>query len=228
MAVKSSFVSDCLPIEQILVYGNLPSSLFYKSPVWRKARYNALATHGNRCQLCGNGPQTGTVVHVDHIKPRSLYPESCLDPSNLQILCEDCHSAKGTEWIDDFRAKLSQKSAVELRDLIRINRNCLIVEHRPPHNRREVDVLGASVCTPVKNYRKRWRLFLDFCFRTRKVYSEAAFLTVAEFLECKRSNGHQYEKFLFAKNPTDLVFDIGGAHFPREIRRLLADGQEGV
>lgn len=35
-------MSDILPIEQILVYGNMPSAVFYKTPVWRKVRYEAL------------------------------------------------------------------------------------------------------------------------------------------------------------------------------------------
>lgn len=35
-----------LPIEQILVYGNMPSAVFYKTPIWRKVRYEALTIYG--------------------------------------------------------------------------------------------------------------------------------------------------------------------------------------
>lgn len=37
----------------------------------------------------------GMVMHVDHIKPRSLYPHLALDIANLQIMCNECNVSKG-------------------------------------------------------------------------------------------------------------------------------------
>lgn len=75
---------------------------FYKSPEWRRLRYRALCNHGNACQCCGVKAAPGSPLHVDHIKPRSRYPELELNVSNLQILCEDCNLGKGgwdqTDW----------------------------------------------------------------------------------------------------------------------------------
>jgi 5-methylcytosine-specific restriction endonuclease McrA len=57
------------------------------------------------CELCGAGPSPGHPLHVDHIKPRSRYPELELDPSNLQVLCEDCNLGKSNTDAIDWRTK---------------------------------------------------------------------------------------------------------------------------
>jgi 5-methylcytosine-specific restriction endonuclease McrA len=75
---------------------------FYRSEDWRKLRYLALVEHGGKCQACGASAKTGAVLHVDHIKPRSRYPELQYALSNLQVLCGDCNLGKGawdeTDW----------------------------------------------------------------------------------------------------------------------------------
>jgi X-X-X-Leu-X-X-Gly heptad repeat protein len=42
-------------------------------------------------------------LHVDHIKPRSLYPARALDPENLQVLCRDCNLGKSNKDATDWR-----------------------------------------------------------------------------------------------------------------------------
>lgn len=75
---------------------------FYSTPEWKRARYSALVKHGNSCQCCGRSPKQGVVIHVDHVKPKSIYPELALDANNLQILCSECNEAKSnideTDW----------------------------------------------------------------------------------------------------------------------------------
>lgn len=75
---------------------------FYFSDEWRRLRYKALSLHGNSCQCCGASPKTGAVIHVDHIKPRSKFPDLELELTNLQILCEACNLGKlnidQTDW----------------------------------------------------------------------------------------------------------------------------------
>lgn len=44
-------------------------------------------------------------IHVDHIKPRSIFPSLELDISNLQILCEACNLGKGAWDQTDWRPK---------------------------------------------------------------------------------------------------------------------------
>lgn len=81
-----------------------PVHAFYDSDEWRELRYRALKLHGGSCQCCGNRASPGKPLHVDHIKPRSKFPELELQLSNLQVLCKDCNLGKmawdETDWRD--------------------------------------------------------------------------------------------------------------------------------
>jgi len=78
---------------------------FYRSEAWRKLRYEALKLYGGECMLCGKSKhKDDAILHVDHIKPRSKYPDLALELKNLQVLCEDCNIGKGTWDESDWRA----------------------------------------------------------------------------------------------------------------------------
>ena len=79
------------------------SKSFYSSREWREVRVKALVKNGRKCCLCGRAPKDGIILHVDHIKPRSNYPELELSLSNLQILCEDCNLGKSNHYEEDWR-----------------------------------------------------------------------------------------------------------------------------
>jgi len=81
------------------------SSDFYWSDAWRRLRYQALRASNGECELCHMLPSRGKPLHVDHIKPRSKYPELELDPKNLQVLCYDCNLGKGNTDEIDWRRK---------------------------------------------------------------------------------------------------------------------------
>lgn len=72
---------------------------FLFSKEWKILRYKTLARYGSQCMACRT---TVGVMHVDHIKPRWIYPSLALDPENLQILCSSCNIGKGawdeTDW----------------------------------------------------------------------------------------------------------------------------------
>jgi 5-methylcytosine-specific restriction endonuclease McrA len=59
-----------------------------------------LARYGRKCMLCD---VVDTEIHVDHIKPRSLYPFLSLTFSNLQVLCRDCNMKKSNYHSEDYR-----------------------------------------------------------------------------------------------------------------------------
>lgn len=74
---------------------------FYQSDAWFQLRYQAIKLANGHCQACGvSGKETQ--IHVDHIKPRSKYPNLELVLSNLQILCRPCNLGKSnldeTDW----------------------------------------------------------------------------------------------------------------------------------
>lgn len=83
---------------------------FYSSWEWHKARYQILTKYGAVCMLCHS---TERIV-VDHIKPRSKFPELELDLDNLQVLCNACNRGKSNDDFTDFRPGLSDSEVIEL------------------------------------------------------------------------------------------------------------------
>jgi 5-methylcytosine-specific restriction endonuclease McrA len=80
------------------------SKSFLNSEEWKRLRIQVLKDYGNVCLCCGARPPDA-IIHVDHIRPRALYPELALDYDNLQPLCKDCNEGKGIEDCTDFRPK---------------------------------------------------------------------------------------------------------------------------
>ena len=76
-------------------YSTGMKALFYATDEWRKLRWRVLSVSNGKCTMCGRNSSHGIVLHVDHIKPRSKYPDLELEIDNLQVLCEDCNLGKG-------------------------------------------------------------------------------------------------------------------------------------
>ncbi len=76
---------------------------FYTSREWRELRFKVLEKYGAICMLCNATRKDGVKIHVDHIKPRSKYPELELCFDNLQVLCEDCNLGKSNKSEVDYR-----------------------------------------------------------------------------------------------------------------------------
>jgi 5-methylcytosine-specific restriction endonuclease McrA len=81
---------------------NRASKAFLVSPLWKRLRYEAFRKYGQRCMCCGITNKEA-VLQVDHIKPRSRYPELADDINNLQILCRICNCGKSNKYEDDLR-----------------------------------------------------------------------------------------------------------------------------
>jgi len=81
---------------------------FYQTQEWKLLKQQCLMKMGFKCFKCKKSPFDGVVIHVDHVKPRSLYPSLALKLSNLQPLCESCNTSKGTK-IADYRPTLMGK-----------------------------------------------------------------------------------------------------------------------
>jgi 5-methylcytosine-specific restriction endonuclease McrA len=94
-----------------LVYGSgdTESANFYKSWEWRTLRMRILKHYGQRCQCCGATPanfdSAGNPIRivVDHIRPISKFWDLRLDPSNLQVLCDECNQGNGAWDQTDHR-----------------------------------------------------------------------------------------------------------------------------
>lgn len=79
------------------------SAEFYDSNEWMRLRYEVLRERGAQCECCGATRADGVVIQVDHVKPRSLFPELALVKSNLQVLCRPCNLGKSNRDSTDWR-----------------------------------------------------------------------------------------------------------------------------
>ena len=70
-------------------------SEFYSTREWRELRWKVVEASKGACVVCGrSNKHHGVILHVDHIKPRSKFPELELEQSNMQVLCEECNIGK--------------------------------------------------------------------------------------------------------------------------------------
>lgn len=77
---------------------------FIDSYEWKRVRMVAIEKGAGKCACCGATAKDGRKMVVDHIKPRSRYPELALTPSNLQVLCDVCNCGKGAIFETDWRS----------------------------------------------------------------------------------------------------------------------------
>ncbi len=124
---------------------------FYQSQEWRAVRYEALKLSNGRCAACGNRPTEENPIEVDHIKPRSKYPQLALSLANLQVLCRDCNQGKSNRDATDWRWVTSVDparlvAAFSLTDIERMARR---------------DLLDRSICGSTREERQRAREMLD-------------------------------------------------------------------
>jgi 5-methylcytosine-specific restriction endonuclease McrA len=77
---------------------------FYKSRAWRATRYAFLKTQPRplRCRCCGATAEFARLV-TDHIIAIKVDWSRRLDPTNFQILCNDCNLAKASSDATDWR-----------------------------------------------------------------------------------------------------------------------------
>lgn len=75
---------------------------FYLSNRWLILKKQVRSLYKCGCMKCG---KIKCEIHIDHIFPRSLYPELEYSIHNLQILCRDCNMQKSNIDNTDYRTK---------------------------------------------------------------------------------------------------------------------------
>jgi len=68
-----------------------------KNPAWKGGtdkwfKKRVLKRDNHTCQICGL--KDDEIMVMDHIKPKSIYPELRHEITNLQTLCPNCHARK--------------------------------------------------------------------------------------------------------------------------------------
>jgi 5-methylcytosine-specific restriction endonuclease McrA len=73
-------------------------------------RYGSLTTTtGWRCAACSKNLYQEKDAELDHILPRSKYPELVMSEKNLQILCRSCNAHKHAYDGDDWRKTIHKR-----------------------------------------------------------------------------------------------------------------------
>lgn len=81
---------------------------FYRSKEWRELREKILADSHYECLWCSQKglSSQGKTLEVDHIKELKDYPELALEPSNLRVLCRQCHNERHhRSWANKKKVK---------------------------------------------------------------------------------------------------------------------------
>lgn len=77
-------------------YGKTTETLVYKTTKYQEWRSLVLSRDLYKCVNCGTAGNKNNPLQVDHIKPRSLFPELALTVSNGRTLCLFCHRKTDT------------------------------------------------------------------------------------------------------------------------------------
>jgi hypothetical protein len=91
---------------------------FLQSYAWKILRMKVLKKYGATCMCCGDSPENGAIMNIDHIKTRKYYPELALDESNLQVLCGMCNGGKLNWDMTDWRPKEQENEFDPLQDCL--------------------------------------------------------------------------------------------------------------
>lgn len=89
---------------------NSESKPFYSTKRWLTLRFKALEKYGQHCMCCNRSASDGVRIDVDHVYPRSKFPELEYELTNLQILCNLCNVGKSNIVIKDFRDQYEQNA----------------------------------------------------------------------------------------------------------------------
>lgn len=111
------------------------SKEFYKSRAWDKARFIILQNTLEVCGICKNPAEVCLDKnnpmrkgwHVDHILPRSIFPELALSLWNLRRLCPQCNVPKSNQVtlheVNDVYLNLkTDEDRREFKELVESNR----------------------------------------------------------------------------------------------------------
>lgn len=93
-------------VERIKQYKKISGSSyhkFYESKEWIKLSALVKKIYGRKCMKC---LCTKSIMHTDHIVPRSVDVNKELDINNLQVLCERCNTEKSNLNWNDYRTDI--------------------------------------------------------------------------------------------------------------------------
>ena len=78
---------------------------FYRSAEWKLLREQIMNQHQNVCRMC-NRVLDRSEITIDHIMPRSKFPDLPLVANNMQVLCRPCNSSKGARVLSQQKRQV--------------------------------------------------------------------------------------------------------------------------
>ena len=82
---------------------NKRASTSISEPIgWLKKRFVIFERDGFKCRYCGRAAETGVVLEIDHVKPRSFGGSD--DMENLVTACHECNMGKADRLLEDYKA----------------------------------------------------------------------------------------------------------------------------
>lgn len=108
-------------ISNVITGGNLLSTR-----TWRELRCEIIRRDGRVCQElhCHRTIPLDFDLHIDHIRPRSVFPELSLDPSNLRVLCRTCNFKKAAHFQCEGQEGFNWQRADEPKSLVNQEASC--------------------------------------------------------------------------------------------------------
>ena len=131
---------------------------FYERPEWKRARERVISNHGMTCRHCHRVPDNPSQVHVDHIRPRYVYPELSFNLGNLQPLCADCNLGKGAAVFENTLA-----SSLVDQHLVRIQAQAKAIECRFLRGIRQHISNGPKIDNLIR--------YIDFRYAVKEAYA---------------------------------------------------------
>ena len=77
-------------------------TVYYSNKEWAAARKHVFARDGYHCYVCN-----ATATQIDHLLPKSKYPELALNLENLKPICWNCNKSKQTKVDETFLKKFN-------------------------------------------------------------------------------------------------------------------------
>lgn len=111
--IKKSLLYKYLRIYNLDKFKSAPQNIIYQSAEWAKLKELALRRDGYACIVCGHKGSFRNSLQLDHILPKSIYPEKMWDLDNVRILCANHHKltkSYGRKGISEYKKQLKAKS----------------------------------------------------------------------------------------------------------------------
>lgn len=73
-----------------------------------------------KCCYCGKGIGACSYEHIEHLKPKSIFPELCYEWNNLHWICMKCNMIKKAKW--DYNNPILDPTVDEFTDYLEVDR----------------------------------------------------------------------------------------------------------